>query len=90
MCVCENACTCAYVRAAGAGAGAPGAGAHVCCAPGAGAGAGAGRGLLRLIDVQPPLNFRQTPETPEPLKKYIFYDADITSEGRKRELPGVS
>ena len=80
----------AHARAAGAGVGSPGAGAHVCRAPGAGAGAGAGRGLLRLIDVQPPLNFRQTPETPEPLKKYIFYDADITSEGRKRELPGVS
>ena len=80
----------AHARAAGAGVGSPGAGAHVCRAPGAGAGAGAGRGLLRLIDVQPPLYIRQTPETPEPLNTYIFYDADITPEGKKRYFPGVS
>ena len=42
--------------------------------------------------VQPPTKFcfRQTPETPEPLNKYIFYDADITPEGKKRYFPGVS
>jgi len=65
---------------------------------GAGAGAGPGRGAggaggpSLLIAVQPPtkLYFRQTPETPEPLNKYIFYDADITLEGKKRYLPGVS
>ena len=34
--------------------------------------------------------FRQTPETLEPLNKYIFYDTDITPEGKKRYLPGVS
>jgi hypothetical protein len=36
------------------------------------------------------LYFRQTPETQEPLNKYIFYDTDITPEGKKRYLPGVS
>jgi len=34
--------------------------------------------------------FSQTPETREPLNKYIFYDTDITPEGEKRYLPGVS
>ena len=70
---------------AGAGVGA-GAGAK----PGRGAG-GAG-GPSSLITVQPTtkLYFRQTPETPEPLNKYIFYDADITLEGKIRYLPGVS
>jgi len=55
-----------------------------------GAGAGAGTGPSPLIDVQPPLYIRQTPETPEPLNTYIFYDADITPEGKKRYFPGVS
>ena len=58
---------------------------------GAGAGAGPGRGAggaggpSPLIAVQPPtkLNFRQTPETPEPLNKFIFYDANITPVGKK-------
>ena len=72
-------------------AGAADAGAGV----GAGAGAGPGRGAggpSPLIAVQPPtkLYFRQTPKTLEPLNKYIFYDADITPEGKKRYLPGVS
>jgi hypothetical protein len=65
---------------------------------GAGAGAGPGRGAggaggpSPLIAVQPPtkLYYRQTPETPEPLNKYIFYDADIMPEGKKPYLPGVS
>ena len=44
---------------------------------GVGAGVGAGRGAggpSPLIAVQPPtkLYFRQTPETPEPLNKYIY------------------
>ena len=43
-----------------------------------------------LIAVQPPskLYFRQTPETPEPLNKYIFYDTDITPEGKTVICPG--
>jgi len=53
---------------------------------------GGGGAPSLLIAVQPPtkLYFRQTPETPEPLNKYIIYDADITPEGKKRYLPGVS
>ena len=45
-----------------------------------------------LIAVQPPtkLKFRQNPETPELLNKYIFYDTDITPEGKKRYLTGMS
>jgi hypothetical protein len=74
--------------------GAADAGAGVGAKVGAGPGRGAGRagGPSPLIAVWPPtkLNFRQTPETPEPLNKYIFYDADITPEGKKRYLPGVS
>ena len=94
-CVCEYACTCACVRAhvcrAAAGAGAPGAGAGARAgAAGAKAGAGAGAGPSLLIAIQPPNYFRQTPETPEPLNKYIFYDADVTPEGKRRYLPGVS
>ena len=65
---------------------------------GAGAEAGPGRGAegaggpSPLIAVQPPtkLYFCQTPETLKPLNKYIFYDADITPEGKRRYLPGVS
>ena len=43
--------------------------------------------------VQPPTKFcfRQTPETPEPLDKYIFYNTVlITPEGKNRYLLGVS
>jgi hypothetical protein len=71
---------------AGAGVGA-GAGAG----PGRGAGGAGGAGGL-LIAVQPPIKlcFCQTPETPEPLYKYIFYDADIRLDGKKRYLPWVS
>ena len=36
------------------------------------------------------LAFCQTQETPEPLNEYIFYNTDITPEGKKRYLPGVS
>jgi len=59
---------------------------------GLGRGAGGAGGPSPLIAVQPPtkLYFRQTPKTLEPLNKYIFYDADITPEGKKRYLPGVS
>ena len=65
---------------------------------GAGAGAGPGRGAggaggpSPIITVQPPtkLYFRQNPETPAPLNKYVFYDADITPEGKQRYLPGVN
>ena len=61
---------------------------------GAGAGAGPGRGAggpSLLIAVQPPtkLYFRQTPETPEPLNKYICYDTGITPERAKHAIyPG--
>jgi len=37
-----------------------------------------------------PNYFRQTPETPEPLNKYMFYDTDIAPEGKTRYLLGVS
>jgi len=65
---------------------------------GAGAGAGPGRGAggaggpSPLIADQPPtkLYFCQTPEIPEPLNKYMFYDTDITLEGKTRNSPGVS
>jgi hypothetical protein len=45
-----------------------------------------------LIAVQPPtkLKFRQNPETPELLNKYIFYDTDITPEGKEHYYPGLS
>ena len=47
-------------------------------------------GLLRSSVFSHPPNFRLTPETPEPLNKNIFYDADITPEGKHRYLPGFS
>jgi len=36
------------------------------------------------------LCFCQTPEFPEPLNEYVFYDTDTTPEGKKHYLPGVS
>jgi len=38
----------------------------------------------------PNLYFRQTPEISDPLNKYIFHDTDITPEGKKRYLTGMS
>jgi hypothetical protein len=64
---------------------------------GAGAGAGPGReaggqGGWGAIAVQPPtkLYFCQTPETPEPMNKCIFYIPRYHAGGQKTLLPGVS
>jgi len=62
---------------------------------GAGAGAGPGRGagggggaFAHRCSATHQLNFRQTPETPEPLNLYVINDTDITPEGKNEIYPG--